>query len=706
MGTPLIAISADFFTAFAALPRQIQGKVMDFMDKFRNDPQSPGINYEKIHDAFDPNIRSVRIDDTYRGIVVRQARTGVYLLLWVDHHDRAYQWASRKRCKINPTTGSVQVFDVSETIIEVEREVTAEPPLFAPVQDEQLLRLGVPEEKLKETRQIRTLEQFYSLKNTFPEEAYEGLEWVANGFDAEEVLATFYEPRPVDSAVVDPEDFGVALNKPGSLRAFTIVDGEAELQAMMSAPLDKWRVFLHPTQRKTVNRNYNGPARVTGGAGTGKTVVAMHRARRLARELASGERLLFTTFTANLAADIRENLRKICTLEELQKIEVTHLDSWVAQFLRDSALEYNLIYGDAVRRLWERAIILSGEPLDLSPQFFEDEWSQVICAHDISSLREYAQVSRLGRGIRLDRRKRISVWKVFEEFRNLLIQQRVRDIETAMNECRQFITHEQSGRPLYRFIVVDEGQDLSPSAYRLLRAMAGEEHRNDLFIVGDAHQRIYGHRASLSSCGINIRGRSSYLRVNYRTTEEIRKWAFGLLKGLSFDDLDDGFDDGTQSVSLLHGERPTVQDFQSADQEFDYVLEQIMSVIEQGGMPEGICIVGRTNAIIQDYVDRLRTNGVELYEIRRSKVDDRRHKGVRVATMHRVKGLEFERVFVVAANRQTIPLSYALAVDDLQARETALKAERCLLYVALTRAKQQVTVTSHGGVSEFVASIL
>ncbi len=267
-----------------------------------------------------------------------------------------------------------------------------------------------------------------------------------------------------------------------------------------------------------------------------------------------------------------------------------------------------------------------------------------------------------------------------------------------MNECRQFITHEQSGRPpLYQFIVVDEGQDLSPSAYRLLRAMAGEEHRNDLFIVGDAHQRIYGHRASLSSCGINIRGRSSYLRVNYRTTEEIRKWAFGLLKGLSFDDLDDGFDDGTQSVSLLHGERPTIQDFQSADQEFDYVLEQIMSVIEQGGMPEGICIVGRTNAIIQDYVDRLRINDVELYEIRRSKVDDRRHKGVRVATMHRVKGLEFERVFVVAANRQTIPLSYALAVDDLQARETALKAERCLLYVALTRAKQQVTVTSHGG---------
>lgn len=706
MGTPLIAISADFFTAFAALPRQIQGKVMDFMDKFRNDPQSPGINYEKIHNAFDPNIRSVRIDDTYRGIVVRQAGTGVYLLLWVDHHDRAYQWASRKRCKINPTTGSVQVFDVAETVIEVEREAIKEPPLFAAIEDEQLLRLGVPEEKLEETRRITSLEQFYSLKSTFPEEAYEGLEWVANGFDAEEVLAAFYETDPSQTDVIDPEDFETALAKPGSLRAFTIVDGEAELQAMMSAPLDKWRVFLHPTQRKTVNRDFNGPARVTGGAGTGKTVVAMHRARRLAKELPSGERLLFTTFTANLAADIRENLRKICTLEELQKIEVTHLDAWVAQFLRDSALEYNLIYGDEVRNLWERAIVLSGESLDFSPQFYEDEWSQVICTHDISTLREYVQVSRIGRGVRLERRKRMSVWKVFEEFRKLLIEQRVRDIESAMNECRQFIIYNYGNQPLYPCIIVDEGQDLSPGAYRLLRAMAGKEHRNDLFIVGDSHQRIYRHKASLSACGVNIRGRSSYLRVNYRTTEEIRKWAFGLLKGLSFDDLDDGFDDGTVCVSLIHGENPVVRDFQSADEEFDYVLAQIRSVIERGGIPEGICLVGRTNRIVQDYVDRLRRSGIVLYEIRRSKVDDRRHKGVRVATMHRVKGLEFERVYVVSANRQTVPLSYALDVDDPQAREMALKAERCLLYVALTRAKQQVTVTSHGGVSEFVAPIL
>ncbi len=705
MDKPLIAISDDFFSAFAALPKQTQSKVMDFMDKFRTNPQSPGINYEKIHDAFDPNIRSVRIDDTYRGIVIRQAKTGVYLLLWVDHHDKAYQWASRKRCKVNSTTGTVQLFDVSETVVEIEREVIKEPPLFDSVTDVQLLKLGVPEEKLEETRTIISLQDFYNLKDTFPEEAYEGLEWVANGFSPEEVLKMLYQSEVATTQVVDTEDFETALNKPGSLRSFTIVDGEAELQAMMSAPLDKWRVFLHPTQRKVVNRDFNGPARVTGGAGTGKTVVAMHRARRLARELPGGERVLFTTYTANLASDIQENLRKICTIEELRKIEVINLDAWVWNFLRGLNLEYGPIYGNDVSKLWEDAIILSGEDLDFSTEFYQDEWSQVVCTQGITTLREYVQASRIGRGVRLERKTRFSIWKVFEEFRSLLIERRVRDIETAMTECKQFINHNHI-EPLYSSIIVDEGQDLSPSAYRLLRAMAGEEHANDLFIVGDSHQRIYRHKASLSACGVNIRGRSSYLRVNYRTTEEIRRWAFGLLKGLSFDDLDDGLDDGTSCVSLIHGAEPMARDFQTADQEFDYILEQIQTIIEQDGTPEGICIVGRTNKIVREFAERLRGNGIDFYEIRRSKVDDRRHKGVRVATMHRVKGLEFEHVLVISANRQTIPLAHVLNVEDEQTRKSMLKRERCLLYVALTRAKRSVTVTSYGGMSDFVGPLV
>lgn len=705
MSKPIIAISADFFTAFAALPRQKQGRMMDFMNKFRNNPQSPGINYEKIHGAFDPNIRSVRIDDTYRGIVVRQEKSGVYLLLWVDHHDRAYEWASRKRCRINPTTGSIQVFDVTETVVEVERGIGPELSLFSEITNDQLLRLGVPEEKIEETRAITSLQEFYGLKGTFPEDAYEGLEWIANGFDPEEILTTFFDPQDEIDEGIDVDDFSAALSKPLSQRSFKIVDGETELQAIMGAPLEKWRVFLHPMQREIIKKNYNGPARVTGGAGTGKTVVAMHRAKWLADQLQDGERILFTTFTANLAADIQENLRKICSLEELRKIEVTHLDAWVAQFLRDSGFGYQLAYGNVLDEIWAEAISLSGEELDFPLSFYQDEWSRIICAQDITSLQQYVQASRVGRGIRLDRKRRISVWKVFEEFRNALLERQLRDIETAMNECRQLIIKKHT-EFLYNSIIVDEGQDLSVSAYRLLRAIGGEEHRNDLFIVGDSHQRIYRHSATLSQCGINIRGRSSYLRINYRTTEEIRKWSFGLLKGIPFDDLDDGFDDGTNCISLTHGTEPVVRDFATADQEFDFVLEQIRSIVEQGGSLEDICVVGRTNKIVDDYVGRLRREGIRVYEIRRSKVDNRSYAGLRVATMHRVKGLEFEHVFIVSANKRTIPLSVAIAQEDLVAKQASLTSERCLLYVALTRARQSASVTSHGGMSEFVTEVL
>lgn len=704
MKSPLIAISADFFSAFAALPKQAQGRVLDFMEKFRANPRSPGINYERIHNAADPNMRSVRIDDTYRGIIVRQDESEVYLLLWVDHHDRAYQWAERKRCKINPTTGAVQVFDAIEVVVEVEKESPVESRVFGGLRRKQLLQLGIPEEKVDETLAISSLEEFYALRGAYPDDAYERLEWLANGFSFEEVCQLLSDEIEAGKEPVDTEDFSAALAKPSSQRSFTIVDGETELQAMMAAPLEKWRVFLHPAQRDVVRRDFNGPARVTGGAGTGKTVVAMHRAKRLAGELSAGERLLFTTFTANLASDIRYNLRKICTLEEFRRIEVTNFDAWVARYLREAGFDYRLIYGDELTSLWRQALDLSGESLDYPISFYRDEWSHVVCAQDVATPRDYVSASRVGRGVRLDRKRRIAVWKVFEEFRNLMVERGVRDIETAMDECRQVIVKKHT-KPLYSSIIVDEGQDLSASAYRLLRAMAGEERKNDLFIVGDAHQRIYRHHASLSKCGINIRGRSSYLKINYRTTEEIRRWAFGLLRGLKFDDLDDGIDDGV-SISLTHGSEPEIHNFPNADQEFAFVLERIGALVDQGSALEDICVVARTNSIVQDLSNRFAAAGVRVYEIRRSKVDDRNQQGLRIATMHRVKGLEFKHIIVVSANSRTIPLHTALQTDDPIAQEAALNAERCLLYVALTRAKQTATITSYGTISEWLAELM
>lgn len=699
MSQNVVAISSDFLTAFSVLPRQIQGKVTEFINKFRNNPRSPGINYEKIRDTADNKICSVRIDDTYRGIVVRQEETGVYLLLWVDHHDKAYEWARRKKCEINPLTGSVQVFDIQQAE-RTEQPETVRPKLFAHVTENELLELGLPQDQLSIVRSLESVDDFYALKSSIPEDAYEALEWIANGFKPEEVI----ELLSVDKEYASPEnDFAAALQNPRSQKSFVIVEGEEELRKIMAEPLEKWRVFLHPTQRKIVQRKYSGPARVLGGAGTGKTVVAMHRAKWLAGQLSGRDKLLFTTFTANLAGDIKDNLRKICTIEEQRHIDVIHLDAWVVQFLREQGYSYSIAYDDTLSEVWEEAIVSSGEDIEFPEGFFAEEWSKVVNAQEAFSKELYMKASRLGRGTRLDRKKRMQVWNVFEEYLNIMKEKQIRDLETAMFECRKILERTNENKR-YVSVIVDEGQDFGMSAFRLLRALAGTEHPNDMFIVGDTHQRIYKNKANLSRCGINVRGRSSYLKINYRTTEEIRKYAFALLKGISFDDLDEEYDDGKLCQSLTHGNVPQVKTFKSASEEFAFIITRVKRLKENDVDLKNICIVARTHRLLDDYIAQLTQAGIKTYEIKRNKLDDRSFDGVRVATMHRVKGLEFQHVFVVAVNKRIVPLTAATGYADPISEAEAITAEKCLLYVALTRAQKSAFITSYGSPSEFLVN--
>lgn len=245
-----VAISSDFLTAFARLPRQVQGKVTEFVNKFRNNPRSPGINYEKLNSGIDRKIFSVRIDDTYRGIVVRQQEAGVYLLLWVDHHDEAYQWAARKRCEVNPQTGTIQVFDVQTVVGQT--STPKEVALFALANDDDLLKLGVPEEQLDLVRSFISKEDFYKAEPAMPHDAYEHLSWLAEGFSVEEVLEIVSEEQ---NTFASGEDLAAALDVPTSMKSFVVVDGEDELRRIMAEPLEKWRVFLHPTQRKIVQKS-------------------------------------------------------------------------------------------------------------------------------------------------------------------------------------------------------------------------------------------------------------------------------------------------------------------------------------------------------------------------------------------------------------------------------------------------------------------
>lgn len=706
--TATVAISSDFLTAFSKLPRQIQGKVTEFINKFRINPKSSGINLEKLP-SIDKNIRSVRIDNTYRGIVVYQKESSVYLLLWVDHHDEAYEWAKRKTCRVNSKTGALQVFDVQNVEVAEETKPKTVSTLFSTLTSEVMIELGAPQDLIPFLKSIPDKETFNANKDKLPSDVYENFSWIAEGFDPREIIdmikadtsdTELGETEKAESMPVT-EDFSAALKNAESKKSFVVIEGEEELRRIMAEPLEKWRIFLHPTQRKIVKKNYKGSARVLGGAGTGKTVVAMHRAKYLASQINNDERILFTTFTANLAEDIKANLRKICPIEELQKIEVINIDAWVMRFLSEVGFSAKIEYGEEIDKLWDRAVANSLSEFDFPWSFYKDEWNRVVIPQEALSLEKYVKAKRTGRGVRLDRKKRIEVWKVFDAYLSLMKEEQIRDINMAMYECSKLFAG--SGiKNKYAHIIVDEGQDFSDNAFRLLRTIAGEEKPNDIFIVGDSHQRIYNNYPTLSKCGINVRGRSSILKINYRTTEETRRYAFALLNGITFDDLDDNVDLGDKCRSLVHGEAPVVKCFANANEELSY-LNNCISGLQDRCVPlKNICIVARTNQLVKDYSAQLTKSGYSVYQIKRSKADDQSHDGIRIATMHRVKGLEFQYVFIVSVNNRIIPLEVAIEHSDPIAERESYTAEKSLLYVALTRAQKQAYITCYGKKSELI----
>ncbi len=693
-----VAISSDFFTALTKLPKTQMQKTVRLVEKFKQDPKSPGLNYEKLGKGADQRVFSLRVDGAYRVILFKSPQEDVYILLWVDHHDEAYRWAQRHRCMIHPQTGSLQIVQAEHATqprLENASE-TRQEGIFAKYRDRELLRLGVPVAMLGDVRSIRSEAELDALQERLPEEAYEGLFYLMAGVDYEEVLRYLAQEREEH---VDTEDFAKALENPNSLRRFYVVDeNDEELLRMLNAPLEKWRVFLHPSQRALVDRDWNGPVRVLGGAGTGKTVVAMHRARWLAKHLPGNGKILFTTFTKNLAVDIEENLKTICNEEEMKRIEVKNLDQWVFEFLRKNGYQDRIVYTDETDPLWEEALSVASPELTLPENFYKEEWGYVIQPQSIMSLSEYLKASRAGRGVRLSRTQRKAVWEVMEEYRKLLQKHRFKEPDDAMRDAAILI-EDQRLRPLYDAIVVDEAQDFSAQAFGLLRTMTNEA-QNDLFIVGDAHQRIYEHKVVLGRCGIRIVGRSRKLKLNYRTTDEIRKWAAKIFEGKTVDDLDNGVDEQNDYKSLYHGPAPEIKQLASYKDELGAIKTQVEKLREEDPNAK-ICLVLRATKLRNQYAGDLKKMGFPIVMLEKNTKDNLEIEGLRVATMHRVKGLEFDHMIIASAIKGVIPWSKT-DFPDKQSEEEFLMKERSLFYVAATRAKKTLLITGFGELSSFL----
>ena len=715
-----MAMSSDFLDAFARLPRPQQRGVRTLISRFNADSTAGGLNYEKIRAARDPAMRSLRIDQGYRAIVLKPEQGDVHMLLWADKHDAAYAWAGRHECRINPETGAVQVYEPATAPpaepgmpsgapdgpragvpdgahnrpptgvpASTPTGAPAPPPAFDGLRDRELARLGVPPAMLDEVRTVRDDRDLDAMQPRLPLEAYEALFLFLAGESYEQLV----RDRESPDEEVDTGDFITALARHESRGRFVVVEDELALEAMLNAPLERWRVFLHPSQRRLVERRWNGPARVLGAAGTGKTVVAMHRARWLARNLPERGRILFTTFTRNLAADIRHNLGAICRPEELTRIEVTNLDRWVVRFLRGRRYEFRIVFGRD-DRAWQRALDLERPDLDFPDGFYDDEWEQVVQAHAVTTLDEYLRVSRVGRGSRLNRAARAKTWRVFEEYRTQLAERGLKEVDDAYRDAALLLRNDPAALD-YAAVIVDEGQDMGAQAYRLLRAIvpAGAD---DLFVVGDGHQRIYGrNKVVLGRCGIDVRGRSRKLRLNYRTTEETRRWAARLLAGRAIDDLDGGSDDDQGITSLTRGPEPLLRHFENRDEQSTFIVSYLRQIQAEESSLRGVCVVARTRHERDAIGATLGEHDLAHVALEAGAVDSAEEEGVRLATMHRVKGLEFDRVVMASVNADLVPLPAAIeARGDAVERESAETEERALVYVAATRAKKELLVLS------------
>jgi Txe/YoeB family toxin of Txe-Axe toxin-antitoxin module len=661
-----LVFGSNFLYSFSQVPNRIQIKVNKVISGFQANPTAVSYNFESLHTK-DPHLCSIRIDQDYRGILYKSDKGGTLIFLWVDKHDNAYAWAQNKIFRVHPEIGSLQMIDLAEVgIDQTENPISMKTDdisndLFAKFRDRELVKLGIPEIVIPYIRTLETEEDLEKAEDKLPGEAWEALFLLYTG----ESLQYVYNSVVVPNLQVEVVDVEESLQHADSQRRFFIITDDDALKDMLTYPLDAWRVFLHPSQRKIVKMQAHGPVRVLGGAGTGKTVVAMHRAKYLAEEIFSSttDKILFATYTKNLAADIKVNLKKICSIESLKRIEVVNIDSWVADFLRKRSHPYSIIYNIERQSLWDDAIMVYEGDDAFSKQFFVDEWDQIIQQQGITTMKDYFKAKRVGRGRSLRVQQRKAIWPVFKEFRRLLDERMKFEYTDAARAVTHILQKAKDTLP-YKAVVVDEAQDLDEVTLRLFLTIAennGINEDNNLFITGDAHQRIYGRKIILSRCGIEIRGRSRRLKINYRTPEEIRLWAQHILEDKDFDDLDGGTDTLKGYHSLLHGEDPDIRFFDDYGLEIEALTEYVNSLIAGGALQESICIAVRTNDLVIRYQGALESRGLTLYRIKTH--DERNDPGIRIATMHRVKGLEFNHMICPGVNNPKFRAMFSTTVN-------------------------------------------
>jgi superfamily I DNA/RNA helicase len=690
---------ADTFTdSLARLTGDEQKAVKTTAFDLQMNPSAPGLSFHKLDKAKDKRFWSVRVNADIRLVVHRTDAS--LLLCYVDHHDRAYAWAERRKLETHPTTGAAQIVELRESVREVVVPAYVSAPQVRPpvrplagTTDEQLLGYGVPPEWLSEVKAADE-DRLLALTQHLPAEAAEAILQLATGGTPRPAQVETPVPAPAPEAVPAP------FAHPDAQRRFRVVTSVEELERALDAPWDKWTVFLHPEQRQFVTRDYAGPARVSGSAGTGKTVVALHRAVHLARSLPH-DRVLLATFSEPLANSLRTGVRRLIGNEPrvAERLEVHALPSLGVRLHQAQLGPVRLASREDLESLLRDASKAGGDHGFTLP-FIRAEWIHVVDAWQLATWEAYRDVARLGRRTRLSEPKRATLWAIFEQVRAGLSSRGL------MTEAAVFQAladaQARMPKPAFDAAVVDEAQDLGIAQLRFLAALAGGR-PNALFFAGDIGQRIFQQPFSWKALGVDVRGRSKTLRVNYRTSHQIREQADRLL-GPEVADADGNREDRRHTVSVFNGPAPVSRTFSTEAEESTAVGTWLAARAADGVPAHELAVFVRSDAQLPRARAAVGAAGLAARQL-----DDRvdvRAGSVNVATMHLAKGLEFRVVAVMACDDEILPLQSRIeSVGDGGDLQEVYDTERQLLYVACTRARDQLWTSGVDPASEFLDDI-
>jgi AAA domain/UvrD-like helicase C-terminal domain len=688
---------ADTFTeSLARLTGGEQKTVRTAALELQLNQAAPGVGLHRLDTAREKNFWCARLNGDL-GLIVHKS-PGSLLLCYADHHDKARDWAERRKLETHPKIGAAQLVEIREKVkgihapMHEQTEFVAAPkpavesnPLFGGMPDDELLGLGIPTEWLGDVRNA-TRSSLPELIAHLPAEAAEALL----------ELTTGGKPRvpQLSARTVNP------FNHPDARRRFRVIANVEELQRALDFPREKWTIFLHPEQRRCVERDYAGPARVSGSAGTGKTIVAVHRAAHLARTH-SDARILLTTFSDTLADGLRTKLRCLFSNEPrlAERIDVQSIDAIGLQLYRAHVGTATIVSDEVLRELMRKAAgVVEGHKFGI--HFLITEWEEVVDAWQLESWEVYRDVARLGRETRRSEDRRPVLWTIFERVREGLRTRKLITRAELFTSLAAVI--EKQKQAVFDFTVVDEAQDISVARLRLIAAL-GKGRADALFFAGDLGQRIFQQPFSWKALGVDIRGRSSTLRVNYRNAHEIRAQADRLL-GSVLTDVDGNSDIRNDTVSVLNGSAPAIRSLRSRREESKAVGDWITERMKAGVLPQEMGILVRSAAQLDRARAAAKEAGVpfKVFEEQMEIINGH----VSICAMPLAKGLEFRAVAVMACDDEILPLQERIlaASDDADLKEVS-ERERRLFYVALTRARDHLLVTSVAPASKFLDDI-